>query len=239
MTSPAAVADKHFRICHLCEAMCGVVIEHRDGEILSIKGDKDDPFSRGHICPKAVALKDLHEDPDRLRRPVKRVGDDWVEISWDEAFTLVETNLRRVQRDHGRDAVGLYVGNPTAHNTGALMMLPALIGSLGTKNRYSATSVDQLPVMLASLQMFGHQALLPVPDLDRTDFLLMLGANPAASNGSIMTAGNVMGRIKPSARAAAASRCSTRAAPKLPTASTSTFSSALAVTPSSWPPCST
>ncbi|MFN3586252.1 MAG: molybdopterin oxidoreductase family protein [Moraxellaceae bacterium] len=189
-------ASLHYRTCHLCEAMCGIEIQHHEGEIRAIRGDKADPFSGGHVCPKAVALKDLQEDPDRLRRPVKRVGDDWVEISWDEAFALVETNLRRVQRDHGRDAVALYVGNPTAHNTGALLMLPALVGSLRTKNRYSATSVDQLPVMLASLQMFGHQALLPVPDLDRTDFLLMLGANPAASNGSIMTAGNVMGRIK-------------------------------------------
>ncbi|MDP2226519.1 MAG: molybdopterin-dependent oxidoreductase, partial [Moraxellaceae bacterium] len=186
----------HYRTCHLCEAMCGVEIQHVGTEIRAIRGDKADAFSQGHVCPKAVALKDLQDDPDRLRRPVKRVGEEWVEISWDEAFSLVEDNLKRVQRDHGRDAVALYVGNPTAHNPGALMLLPALVGSLRTKNRYSATSVDQLPVMLASYQMFGHQALLPIPDLDRTDFLLMLGANPSASNGSIMTAGNVMGRIK-------------------------------------------
>jgi anaerobic selenocysteine-containing dehydrogenase len=193
MTTPAA---QHFRTCHLCEAMCGVVIEHHDGEILSIKGDKDDPFNQGHICPKAVALKDLHEDPDRLRKPLKRVGQEWVEISWEQAFDEVEAGLRGVQQQYGHDAVGVYVGNPTAHNTGALLMLAPLLATLRTRNRFSATSVDQLANMLANLEMFGHQALFPVPDIDRTDFLLMLGANPAASNGSIMSAGNVMQRIK-------------------------------------------
>jgi len=193
MPSPAA---QHFRTCHLCEAMCGVVIEHRDGEVLSIKGDKDDPFNRGHICPKAVALKDLHEDPDRLRRPLKRVGKDWVAISWEQACDEVEAGLKRVQQQYGRDAVGVYIGNPTAHNTGALLMLAPLLATLRTRNRFSATSVDKLANMLANLQMFGHQGLFPIPDLDRSDFLLMLGANPAASNGSIMSAGNVMQRIK-------------------------------------------
>lgn len=189
-------SNLHYRTCHLCEAMCGVVIEHQAGEVVSIKGDKADPFSAGHICPKAVALKDLHEDPDRLRRPMKRVGNDWVEISWDEAFSEVEHNLKRIQKQYGRDAVGVYVGNPTAHNPGALLMLGPLLASLRTRNRFSATSVDQLPNMLANLEMFGHQALFPIPDLDRSDFLLMLGANPAASNGSVMSAGDVMGRIK-------------------------------------------
>lgn len=193
MSSPVS---QHFRTCHLCEAMCGVVIEHEGDAIVSIKGDKQDPFSRGHVCPKAVALKDLQEDPDRLRRPLKRVGSDWVEISWEQAFDEVESGLRRVRQEFGNDAVGIYVGNPTAHNTGALLLLAPLLGVLRTRNRFSATSVDQLPHMLASLEMFGHQALFPIPDLDRTDFLLMLGANPAASNGSIMSAGNPMQRIK-------------------------------------------
>ena len=160
----------HYRTCHLCEAMCGVEIQHRGAEIVSIRGDKADFFSQGHVCPKAVALKDLQDDPDRLRRPVKRVGGEWVEISWAEAFDLVEQGLKGVQQAHGRDAVALYVGNPSAHNTGALLLLPALVASLRTRNRYSATSVDQLPVMLASHQMFGHQALLPIPDLDRPGF---------------------------------------------------------------------
>lgn len=188
--------QQHFRTCHLCEAMCGVVIEHQDGEILSIKGDKSDPLSRGHICPKAVALQDLHEDPDRLRRPVKRVGREWVEISWEEAYATIEENVKRIRAEHGAEALALYVGNPSAH-TPAVILLPALIAALGLRSkRFSATSVDQLPAMLASQQMLGHQVLFPVPDLDRTDFLLIVGGNPAASNGSLMSAGDPMGRIK-------------------------------------------
>jgi anaerobic selenocysteine-containing dehydrogenase len=187
--------QQHFRTCHLCEAMCGVVIEHQDGQILSIKGDKDDPFSRGHVCPKVMGLKDVHEDPDRLRRPVKRVGEDWVEISWEEAFATIEENVKRIRREHGPDALGVYVGNPTVHTPG-LLLIPPFIHALGARQRFSATSVDQLPHMLANLQMFGHQLLFPVPDLDRCDFLLMLGANPVASNGSLMTAGDPLSRIK-------------------------------------------
>ncbi|MFA5939700.1 MAG: molybdopterin-dependent oxidoreductase [Sinimarinibacterium sp.] len=187
----------HYRTCHLCEAMCGVVITHEPGgRILSIKGDKDDPFSRGHVCPKAVALQDLQDDPDRLRRPIKRVGTEWIEISWDEAFDTVERELMRARREHGNDAVGLYIGNPTAHNTGAMLMLLPFLAAMRTRNRYSATSVDQLPTMLANLQMFGNAALFPVPDLDRTDFLLMIGANPVASGGSVAAAGNFPARMK-------------------------------------------
>jgi anaerobic selenocysteine-containing dehydrogenase len=175
--------------------MCGVVIEHQDGQILSIKGDKEDPLSRGHICPKAVALKDLHEDPDRLRRPVKRVGSNWVEISWEEAYATVERELMRIRREKGGDAMGIYLGNPTVH-TPASLLIPDFIKSLGARQVYSATSADQLPTMLANLQLFGHQYMFPVPDLDRTDFFLIVGGNPAASNGSLMSAGDPMGRIK-------------------------------------------
>ncbi len=186
---------QHYRICHLCEAMCGVVIEHQDGEILSIKGDKADPFSGGHICPKAIALKDLHEDPDRLRRPMKRVATGWVEVSWEEAFDEVEKNLKRIRHQAGGESIGVYLGNPTVH-TPALLAVPAFVHALGATQRFSATSVDQLPTMVANQQLFGHQLLFPVPDLDRTDYLLIVGGNPAASNGSLMSAGDVMGRIK-------------------------------------------
>lgn len=186
----------HYRACNLCEALCGLEILHRGDEIVAIRGDKADSFSRGHVCPKAVALQDLHADPDRLRQPVRRTVDGWEPISWEEAFTEVVARLRDIQRRHGRNAIGFYAGNPTAHNHGALLMLPGFVRALRTRNRFSATSVDQLPHMLACMTMFGNQALFPIPDLDRTDYFLCIGANPLASNGSIMTAGDLPGRLK-------------------------------------------
>ncbi|MEE4251705.1 MAG: molybdopterin-dependent oxidoreductase, partial [Alcanivoracaceae bacterium] len=186
----------HHRTCNLCEAMCGIEIE-LDGEaITAIRGDKQDPFSRGHICPKAVALQDLHNDPDRLRRPVRRTADGWEEITWQEALDETASRLKDIRKQHGGAGIGLYAGNPTAHNHGALLMLLPFIRALGSRNRYSATSVDQLPHQLACLQMFGHQALFPVPDIDRTEYFLVIGANPMASNGSIMTAPDMRNRLK-------------------------------------------
>jgi len=176
--------------------MCGIVVEHEGDRVLSVRGDEEDPFSRGHICPKAVALQDLHHDPDRLRVPVRREGDRWIEMGWDDAFDVAAAELRRVQRAHGRDAVAVYLGNPTAHSLGAVLTAPHFVRALRTRNRYSATSVDQLPHHVAATRMFGHGLLIPVPDLDRTDHLLMLGANPAVSNGSLMSAGDVKARVK-------------------------------------------
>lgn len=196
------MSQPHYRTCNLCEAMCGVVITTEpslDGEsevIATIKGDHNDPFSKGHICAKAIGLKSLHEDPDRIKVPMKRVADGWQEISWQQAFDEVEQGIRAVQTKHGRHAVAFYAGNPTVHNMGAMMFLAPLMAGLHSKNKFSATSVDQLPHMLASLQMFGHQLLAPIPDVDNTDFMLMFGANPAASNGSYMSGGDIMGRIK-------------------------------------------
>ena len=186
----------HYRACNLCEAICGLAIEVRDGEITSIRGDRDDPFSRGHICPKAVALQDIHNDPDRLRRPMRRNGDEWTAIGWDEAFDEVAVRIRAVQTEHGRDAVAVYLGNPNVHNWGSMLFGPALIRSLRTINRYSATSVDQLPHHVAVALMFGHKMLLPVPDIDRTSHLLVLGANPVVSNGSMMTAPGFKRRLE-------------------------------------------
>jgi anaerobic selenocysteine-containing dehydrogenase len=186
----------HYRTCNLCEAMCGIAIQVEGGRIVSIRGDADDPFSRGHICPKAVALQDVHEDPDRLRRPLRRRGRDWEEISWDEALAEASERLAAVQKEHGREAVAVYQGNPTVHNYGAALFGQVFLRSLGTRSRFSATSVDQLPQMLASLLMFGHQLLLPVPDIDRTRLFLVFGANPLASNGSLMTAPGVERRLK-------------------------------------------
>jgi anaerobic selenocysteine-containing dehydrogenase len=178
----------HHRTCPLCEAMCGVVIEHRGSEIISIKPDREDVLSRGHICPKAVALKDLHEDPDRLRQPIRRTPSGWEPVSWDSAFAEVERRIGEVRARHGNDAVALYAGNPTVHNLGAMLGIGDFIRAVHTRNLYSATSVDQLPHMVASHAMFGHQFLIPVPDVDRTQLFVCIGGNPVASGGSIMGA---------------------------------------------------
>ena len=178
--------------------MCGLRMEVEiEGErVTSIRGDVDDPFSRGHICPKANALSELHDDPDRLRRPLVRRGGKHEEISWEDALTLVAERLHEVQETHGRDAVGVYIGNPNVHNLGTMMYGPNFLRTLRTKNRFSATSVDQLPHMLTSYLMFGHQLMLPVPDVDRTQLMVIVGANPIASNGSLMSAPGVRRRLR-------------------------------------------
>ncbi|RLB47032.1 MAG: molybdopterin oxidoreductase family protein [Deltaproteobacteria bacterium] len=186
----------HYRTCNLCEAMCGIEVEIDGEEVVSIRGDEQDVFSRGHVCPKATALKDLYDDPDRLRQPVRRVGDRWEPMSWDDAFTEVVDRIEKIQDDHGRDAVGVYLGNPNAHNFGTLVFGPPFLRTLGSKNRFSATSCDQLPLMMASYFMYGHQLLFPVPDVDRTDFMMLIGANPLASNGSIMAAPGIKKRLE-------------------------------------------
>ncbi len=187
----------HYRACNLCEAICGLEITvNEHNEILTINGDKKDPFSRGHICPKAVGLKDIYLDKNRLKQPVRRTETGWETISWNEAFDEVASKLKAIQSQHGKDAVGIYSGNPSVHNSGTLLSLPALLRALGTKNRFSATSADQLPHHFVSSLMFGHPLLLPVPDIDRTDFMLIMGGNPLASNGSMMTVPDVANRLK-------------------------------------------
>ncbi len=186
----------HYRSCNICEATCGLEIKYDGNRIISIRGDKQDPLSRGHICPKAVALVDIYNDPDRLRRPVKRIKNSWKEISWDEAINEAAEKIKTIQKKYGKNSIATYLGNPVAHNFGTMLFIPFLHKALGTKQRYSATSIDQLPHNLAAYLMFGHYLLLPVPDIDRTNFMIILGGNPAVSNGSIMTAPGFVSRIK-------------------------------------------
>jgi anaerobic selenocysteine-containing dehydrogenase len=188
--------EKHYRACNLCEAICGLVIEHQEGKILSIKGDPDDPLSKGHICPKAVALQDIYHDPKRLKQPVKRTADGWQEISWRQAYAEVGRNIKDIQKKYGKDSVATYQGNPSVHNYGTLLFSGALKKALGTNNRYSATSLDQLPHQYVAQLMFGHELLIPIPDIDRTHFMLIIGGNPLASNGSMMTAPGMANRLK-------------------------------------------
>ncbi len=185
-----------YRQCNLCEAHCGIRVDVEDERVVRIAGDPDDVISRGYICPKAAALADLQTDPDRLRRPVKRVGEEFVEIDWDEALSLAAAGLRRVHDAHGRDALATYLGNPGAHSSSGLLAFALLRKLIGSRNNYSATSSDQLPQYMSSLEMFGHYLLLPVPDIERAEHLIVLGANPAVSNGSLMTAPGVRDKIK-------------------------------------------
>ncbi|WP_426223115.1 molybdopterin oxidoreductase family protein [Psychrobacter sp. DWR1-2-3] len=186
----------HFRTCNLCEAMCGIVIQHDGEKVLSIKGDKDDPFSKGYICPKATALQDLHEDSDRLRHPVERTANGWKEISWSEALDKVVAGIQSVQKKHGQNAFGIYLGNPNVHNLGGMLTIKHLLSSIKTRSRFSATSIDQLPHHIVSMHLFGHMLRIPVPDVNRTQYMLIIGGNPLASNGSIMTAPNMRQKLK-------------------------------------------
>jgi anaerobic selenocysteine-containing dehydrogenase len=184
-----------YRQCTLCEAHCGIQVDVHDGRVLRISGDPDDVLSRGYICPKAAALADIQSDPDRLRGPVKKVGGRFVEIGWEEALSLAAEGLRGVQDRYGADALATYLGNPGAHSSGILAAV-LVRKVLGSKNNYSATSADQLPQYMSSFEMFGHHLVLPVPDIERTEYMVVLGANPAVSNGSLMTAPAVREKIK-------------------------------------------
>ena len=182
--------------CPLCEATCGLAVTLDGDTVTSVRGDDDDAFSRGFICPKGASLKALHEDPDRLRQPlVKRAG-QWHEATWDEAFAEIDRRLVPLVSEHGPDAVAVYLGNPTSHNLGVTLYGRAFYKALGTRNIYTASSVDQLPKHYSSGYLFGDPLSIPVPDLDRTQHLLLLGANPLVSNGSIMTVPDARGRLR-------------------------------------------
>ncbi len=189
-----------FRTCPLCEAGCGLEIGlagTNGGErVTRIRGDREDVFSHGFICPKGSTLKQLHDDPDWLRRPLVKRDGAFVEVTWDEAFAEVEARLLPLVEEHGRDAAAIYVGNPNAHSLAGLLYLRPLIRALGSGNVYSASTVDQRPKEVASALMFGGALTVPVPDVDRTHFLLMLGANPYESNGSLATAPDWPGRLE-------------------------------------------
>ncbi|MFI6993826.1 molybdopterin-dependent oxidoreductase [Nonomuraea wenchangensis] len=182
------------RTCPLCEAVCGLTLTlDEGGHVTSVRGDKDDPFSKGFICPKGASLGRLDEDPDRLRRPLVREGELWREVGWDEAFAAVRAGLDQVG---DRGSVAVYLGNPTAHTMAGALYAGPLIRALGTRNVFSASTADQMPKHVSSGLMFGSPMAVPVPDLDRTDHLLMLGANPLESNGSLCTAPDFPGRLK-------------------------------------------
>jgi anaerobic selenocysteine-containing dehydrogenase len=188
-----------FRTCPLCEATCGLAldVDAAAHTVTKVRGDADDVFSRGFLCPKGVAIKELHDDPDRVRTPlVKQADGTFAPATWDAAFAVIAERLPAVMADHGKDAVAAYIGNPAAHSLAFLLYGKVLLKAIGTRNIFSASTVDQYPKQAASALMFGTGTTVAIPDLDRTDYLLCLGANPLASNGSLMTAPDVRGRLR-------------------------------------------
>jgi anaerobic selenocysteine-containing dehydrogenase len=176
MTAETRAETVVHRICPICEACCGLELKIEHGKVAHIRGHDADVFSKGYVCPKGAALKDLHEDPDRLRTPLVRRDGRLIEVSWDEAFAEIERRLPPIAATRGRDAVALVIGNPVVHKAGLLLYLPRLMKALGTQNFFSASTLDQMPKQLSCGLMFGHWISIPVPDIERTDFLLMLGA---------------------------------------------------------------
>src|SRR5215208_3131679 len=186
----------HYRTCPFCEATCGLQIETEGDQVVSIRGYSEDVLSQGFICPKAYGLKELHEDPDRLTTPLVRRDGELVEATWEEAFEEIDRRLPPILEEHGRNAAAVYLGNPNAHNLSAMLYGPAWLRALGSRNIYSASTVDQMPKQVSAGLMFGTILSIPVPDVDRTDHLLILGANPLVSNGSLLTAPDMRGRIR-------------------------------------------
>lgn len=186
----------HHRICPLCEACCGLEIKVQDHKVISIRGHEADVLSRGYICPKAVALKDLHEDPDRLRTPLIKRNGKHEPATWDEAFAEIEKRLPPLMAAHGKHTVAMAVGNPSAHKIGLLTYFGKLARAIGSRNVFSASTLDQMPKQLASGLMFGHWLSTALPDITRTDLLLVIGANPLASNGSMWTVPDFKGKAK-------------------------------------------
>lgn len=186
-----------YRACTLCEAGCGLAIDVEQNRIAAIRGDEFDPLSQGYVCPKGLTLGTVDQDPDRLRTPVRRTpAGDFEPIGWEEAYRLTADGLRRIRQSYGPDAVALYMGNPIAHNHGILMLRAGLVGALGTRNNHSASSQDTAPRFATSYYVFGNSLAMPVPDIDRTDYFLCIGANPRVSNGSACTAPDFRGRLQ-------------------------------------------
>jgi anaerobic selenocysteine-containing dehydrogenase len=191
------VARTAYRTCPFCEATCGLELTLEGDDLVKVRGDADDVFSHGFLCPKGVAIQALHEDPDRLRTPLLKQPDgSFAPASWDEAFAEIDRRLPPLLAQHGRDAAALYIGNPAAHGMTGLLYGRVLAKALGTRNIYTASTVDQRPKEVASGLMFGGSLTIAIPDVDRTDHLLILGANPLASNGSLLTAPDLRGRLR-------------------------------------------
>ena len=196
VTSDADTTRTAYRTCPFCEACCGLELKIAGTKVISIRGNANDVFSHGYICPKGAALKDLHEDPDRLRTPMIKRDGRFEPATWDEAFAEIEARLLPIRKQYGNDAVATVIGNPGAHKSGLLLYFAKLARALGTRNLYSASTLDQMPKQLSSGYLYGGFYSIPVPDIERTDLLVVLGANPMVSNGSLWTVPDFRGKAK-------------------------------------------
>ena len=187
-----------FRSCPVCEASCGlaVAVDRAANRVVSVRGDAEDHRSRGYVCAKSQVVKDLHEDPARLRRPVRRTENGWEEMEWEAALALVGERLAAIRAAHGNNAVAMYYGNPNGHNFGAQIYTQLFISLLETQRFFSAGSVDQQPKNLSCELLYGSAWTFPIPDLDRSDFFVCMGANPLVSQGSLMSAPDAGGRFE-------------------------------------------
>jgi anaerobic selenocysteine-containing dehydrogenase len=184
------------RICPLCEATCGLTLTIDDGRVTGARGDREDVFSQGFICPKGASFAELDNDPDRLARPMVRRDGVLTEATWDEAYAVIAERLGDVIRDRGGTSVGVYLGNPNAHTIAGSLYTPLIVRALGTRHTYTASTLDQMPKHVALGYMFGSPVAFTVPDLDRTDYLVIIGANPLVSNGSLATAADFPGKLR-------------------------------------------
>ncbi|MCX5419707.1 molybdopterin oxidoreductase family protein [Streptomyces sp. NBC_00078] len=184
------------RICPLCEATCGLTLTIEGTRVTGARGDRDDVFSKGFICPKGASFGAVDGDPDRLRTPLVRKDGELREATWEEAFDAVAAGLRPVVERHGPHAVGVVLGNPNVHTMAGALYPPVLLTGLGTRSVFTASTVDQMPKHVSSGLLFGDANAIPVPDLDHTDHLLLIGANPLESNGSLCTAADFPGKLK-------------------------------------------
>ncbi|MFK0152699.1 molybdopterin oxidoreductase family protein [Streptomyces sp. NPDC090493] len=184
------------RICPLCEATCGLTLTIEGTRVTGARGDREDVFSNGFICPKGASFGAVDADPDRLRTPLVRRDGELREATWTEAFDAVAAGVRGVVERHGPDSVGIVLGNPNVHTVAGGLYPQVLVGALGTRSVFTASTVDQMPKHVSSGLLFGDANAIPVPDLDHTDHLLLIGANPLESNGSLCTAPDFPGKLK-------------------------------------------
>jgi anaerobic selenocysteine-containing dehydrogenase len=186
------------RSCPICEAQCGLRlhVDRANRKVERIEGDPDDPRSGGFLCPKAYALKGVYEDPDRLRKPLRRTKAGWETLDWEDAFDLAAEGIRRVQTEQGPAAVAAYIGNPTGFDVGSMLYNGLLMGALRSPRMFSGATIDHFPKLVVARAMFGKSSLLPIPDLERCDYFLCLGGNPLVSQGSLMSAPDMRGRLR-------------------------------------------